>query len=100
VQPHDVLGVSPAATAGEVTDAFRRFALRNHPDRGGDADRFRAGTEAYRRLLASARAAGATTARAGPTFGPRPDVVFHRRPRSGLAAMFRRARSTLARPRS
>ena len=93
MQPHDVLGVSPGATAKEVTEAFRRFALRNHPDRGGDAERFRAGSEAYRRLLASARREGATS-------GPRSDIVFHRRPRSGLAAMLRRARDTLARPRS
>ena len=94
MQPHDVLGVTPGATAREVTEAFRRFALRNHPDRGGDAERFQAGADAYRRLLASARRDS------GQASGPRSDIVFHRRPRSGLAAVLRRARYTLVRPRS
>ncbi len=95
MQPHDVLGVRPGATAREVTEAFRKFALRNHPDRGGDPERFRAGAEAYRRLMATARPNG--TAR--PPAAYRTDIVFHRRPRSGLTAMLRRARSTLVRPR-
>jgi len=98
VRPHDVLGVSPAATPSEVTAAFRRFALRNHPDRGGDPERFRAGAEAYRRLLAAAGPA------AGPATGPpapasRADVVFHRRPRPGLSGLLARARHGLARRR-
>jgi hypothetical protein len=87
-----VLGVAPGATRAEVTAAFRRFALRNHPDRGGDPDHFRSGVEAYRRLLgAQPRSAGAGRAAA--------DVVFHRHRRAGLGALLRRARLTVARPR-
>ena len=95
--------MSPGATPDEVTAAFRRFALRNHPDRGGDPDRFRAGAEAYRRLLA---APGPAAASAGS--GSRVDVVFHRRARPGLSGLLAtavrsarrvaRAGQTLARP--
>ena len=87
-RPHDVLGVEPGATDAEVSAAFRRFALRNHPDRGGDPERFRAGTEAYHRLLG----------RAGRPSAPRPpaDVVFHRRAKPGVGALVRRARLLLA----
>ena len=89
-----MLEVSPGASAREVTEAFRRFALRHHPDRGGDPERFRMGAEAYRRLLSSAPPAG------GAPPGSRADVVFHRRPRPGMAAVLRRARLRLARHRS
>ncbi len=88
MQPHDVLGVRPGATRAEVTGAFRRFARRNHPDRGGDPERFRAGAEAYRRLLAS----GGRPAAAGHGA----DVVFHRRPNPSVGALVRRARLLLA----
>ena len=89
--PHELLGVAPGASRAEVTAAFRRFALRNHPDRGGDPERFRTGTEAYRRLLGDARRAA--------TPGARADVVFHHRRRPGLGGILRRARHAVARPR-
>lgn len=86
--PHELLGVAPGATATEVTAAFRRFALRNHPDRGGDPDRFRAGAEAYRRLVGRAPSAAA---------GGRPDVVFHRRHRRRGPVLVALRRLTVAR---
>ena len=75
--------MSPTADARDVTAAYRRFALRHHPDRGGDPERFAAGVEAYHRLLSRPAAA-------------RADVVFHRRSRPGLSRLLRRARSQLA----
>ena len=80
MQAHEVLGVRPGATAPEVTEAFRRFALRHHPDRGGDAARFQAGVDAYRRLTRS-RTVPSTAA----------DVVFHRRARPGVLTLLRLA---------
>ena len=68
--PHEVLGVPPDASEREVRAAFRRFARHHHPDRGGDANRFRTGVEAYQRLVGPS-APSLTSA----------DVVFHRRPR-------------------
>jgi hypothetical protein len=37
-----VLGVAPSATVEEIRAAFRRRTLVTHPDRGGDAEAFRA----------------------------------------------------------
>ena len=79
MSPHEVLGVRVGAPTDEVTAAFRRYARRHHPDRGGDAAAFQAGVDAYHRLTGAAPPAGA-------------EVVFHRRPR--LVARLRRRRST------
>ena len=87
MQAHEVLGVKPDATPDEVTDAFRRYALRHHPDRGGDPAAFQAGVDAYRSLTGRRRAPA--------------DVVFHRRSRPGPASLLRLASRRLAafRPR-
>ena len=87
MRPHDVLGLAPGATPAEVARAFRRFALGNHPDRGGDPARFRAGVEAYRRLLGGAPPPRGATAPA--------NVVFHRRSRPGIPSLLRSARHRL-----
>ena len=86
MQPHEVLGVRPEATAAEVTDAFRRFALQHHPDQGGDPVRFQAGLEAYRRII---RFTPNSRRACDPPSGA--DVVFHRRMRPGVASLLRLA---------
>jgi hypothetical protein len=89
MQPREVLGVGPGASRQEITDAYRRYALRHHPDRGGDPAAFQAGVDAYRGLVAG---------RPGPTADPvtqrpgaRGDVVFHRRRRAGIRSLLRLA---------
>lgn len=89
MQPHELLGVRPGAPRGDVAAAFRRYALRHHPDHGGDRARFQAGLDAYRRLTASGPDAAAP-ARTGAA--PRADVVFHRRSRAGIPSLLRLAR--------
>ena len=75
----------PGAPHSEVVEAFRRFALRHHPDRGGDPARFQAGADAYRRLTGS-RPPGSAPG----------NVMFHRRARPGVPSLLRLARRRLA----
>jgi hypothetical protein len=78
LRPHEVLGVRPDAAPKDVTEAFRRFALRHHPDRGGDPATFQAGVDAYRTLIQPSRAPA--------------NLMFHRRPRSSVASVLRALR--------
>ena len=41
------LGVEKGASDGDIKRAYRRLALVNHPDKGGDADAFKEIAEAY-----------------------------------------------------
>ena len=50
VTDREILGVGPEATPEEIRRAFRRLAVKTHPDRGGDPDDFRRIREAYERL--------------------------------------------------
>jgi hypothetical protein len=79
--------VTPDATPAEIAEAFRRYALRHHPDRGGDPATFHAGVDAYRKLSGRRRIPA--------------DIVFHRRPRPGPVSLLRLASRRLAafRPR-
>jgi hypothetical protein len=56
VDPHIVLGVQPGAAPEVVAAAFKALALKHHPDRGGDADRFKQLVEARDRMLREATA--------------------------------------------
>ena len=91
MQPHEMLGLEPGASRDEITRAFRRFVLGNHPDRGGDPARFQAGVEAYRRLVGGSPAGGGSA----PA-----NVVFHRRARTGVPSLLRLAGRRLAAFRS
>jgi DnaJ family protein A protein 2 len=41
------LGVDKKATTEEIRKAFRKKALKEHPDKGGDPDKFKEVTAAY-----------------------------------------------------
>ena len=53
LDPYDVLGLAPGASAAEVREAFRTKARKHHPDRGGDDWAFRIVVQAYEVLMAS-----------------------------------------------
>jgi|15BtaG_2_1085339.scaffolds.fasta_scaffold00777_4 DnaJ-class molecular chaperone len=49
--PWDILGLNPNATETEIKDAFRRLALKFHPDRKhGDTKKFQSINNAYNKL--------------------------------------------------
>ena len=53
--PHEILGVSPGATPAELKRAYRRLAMRWHPDRSDHpqaTERFKQINAAYEQLLA------------------------------------------------
>lgn len=42
-----VLEVSREATEGEIKKAFRKLSIKNHPDKGGDKEKFQKIQRAY-----------------------------------------------------
>jgi DnaJ-class molecular chaperone len=48
--PYKVLGVSESATADEIKKAYRKAALKHHPDKGGDEEKFKEISKAYETL--------------------------------------------------
>lgn len=48
---YDLLGVKKDATDKEIKKAYRKKALKEHPDKGGDEDKFKEITKAQTILL-------------------------------------------------
>lgn len=44
---YDILGVSKSASADELKKAYRKAAIKNHPDKGGDPEKFKELAQAY-----------------------------------------------------
>ena len=47
---YNILGVTKTASADEIKTAFRKKAHQHHPDKGGDAEKFKELNEAYQVL--------------------------------------------------
>ena len=50
---YTILGIKSTATDGEIRTAFRKLSLKNHPDKGGDAEEFKKISAAYDRIALS-----------------------------------------------
>ena len=47
---YEALGVQKNASQDEIKKAYRKLAVKHHPDKGGDPERFKSITEAYNTL--------------------------------------------------
>jgi molecular chaperone DnaJ len=52
VDEYTLLGIPRNATTDDIKKAYKRLAMKHHPDRGGDAENFKRITQAYEKLLA------------------------------------------------
>lgn len=52
---YKILGVSEDASADEIKKAFRKLAVKHHPDRGGDEKKFKEANEAYDTLKSESK---------------------------------------------
>ncbi|QSB15350.1 DnaJ domain-containing protein [Natronosporangium hydrolyticum] len=68
IDPHQVLGVAPDASAEQIRAAYRRLARQHHPDLNPDAAaaEFRAVDEAYRSLTSGGAPPGGAAAPPSP----------------------------------
>jgi len=69
----EILDVNEGCTERELTQAWRRFVRKNHPDKGGDPDLFKNGQAAYEGL--QERKKSTTVGRRGRE--PKPDAITH-----------------------
>lgn len=52
-EAYTILGVEPGASEAELTRAYKAAAMKAHPDKGGDAEQFKAIRAAYERILST-----------------------------------------------
>ena len=50
MNPYNILGVNQNASEDEIKKAYKKLAMKHHPDKGGDEKKFKEITEAYRNL--------------------------------------------------
>jgi molecular chaperone DnaJ len=77
---YDVLGLTKDASQDDIKKAYRKLAREHHPDKGGDAEKFKKVQEAYEILSDPQKRANfdqfGSADGAGPGGGLRPEDIF------------------------
>ena len=47
---YDILNVNISSSQSEIKSAYRKLSMKYHPDKGGDAEKFKQINEAYQTL--------------------------------------------------
>lgn len=71
---YEVLELKDTATSEEIKRAFRRLSKKYHPDKGGDADKFKEINEAYQTLSNPAKKAAYDR---GTSYVPKPKLTVN-----------------------
>jgi len=78
--PHEILGLRPDATRGEIRKAYRRLAMRWHPDRNPDdpgaLERFKEIQWAYSSIMARDKRPAAPPSPGSESISGGPDHPF------------------------
>ena len=48
--PYNTLGIEKNATDADIKSAYRKLAMENHPDKGGDSEHFKKICQAFHQL--------------------------------------------------
>jgi DnaJ-class molecular chaperone len=48
--PHEILGVANGASEEDIKKAYRKLAMKHHPDKGGDPEKFKEINEAFDKI--------------------------------------------------
>jgi len=76
MNPYKVLGIKQDATQDEIKKAFRKLALKYHPDKGGDEEKFKQVNQAYSMISDEAKRSQHDASRDGGVFGSAFDFAF------------------------
>jgi len=88
---YDVLNIPPGSSQEDIKKAYKKLAMKYHPDRGGNEDKFKEVTEAYEVLSGKRRPRNQPPPPPNPGFGFDPFDVFSQSP-------FRRASRARRKP--
>tara|TARA_Y100000310_G_scaffold155358_1_gene154829 strand:+ start:245 stop:892 length:648 start_codon:yes stop_codon:yes gene_type:complete len=76
MNPYKILGVDKDATQDEIKKAFRKLALKYHPDKGGDEEKFKQVNQAYSMISDEAKRSQHDASRDGGGLGAAFDFAF------------------------
>ena len=88
MNPYKILGVNQDATQDEIKKAFRKLALKYHPDKGGDEEKFKQVNQAYSMIADEAKRSQHDASRDGGGFDGAFDFAFGGMGGGGLGSIF------------